>query len=83
MAEIQYVKGKITSFVPNSHIMVECEENQKFTFSRRSLTYIEYNVMNETVTYSSSLPRLTVGDYVWFQASEGCEINTIVRYINE
>lgn len=83
MAEIQYVKGKITSFVPNSHLMVECEDNQKFTFSRRSLTYIEYDVQTDTVTYSSSLPRLTVGDYVWFQASEGCEINTIVRYINE
>jgi len=83
MAEIQYIKGKITSFVPNSHIMVECEENQKFTFSRRSLTYVEYNVAEDTVTYSSSLPRLTVGDYVWFQASEGCEINTLVRYINE
>ncbi len=83
MAEIQYVKGRITSYVPNSHIMVECEENQRFTFSRRSLTYIEYNVEEDKVTYSSSLPRLTVGDYVWFQASEGCEINTLVRYINE
>jgi len=83
MAEIQYVKGKITSFVPNSHIMVECENEQKFTFSRRSLTYIEYNVQEDTVNYSSSLPRLTVGDYVWFQASQGCEINTLVRYINE
>ncbi len=83
MAEIQYVKGKITSFVPNSHIMVECENEQKFTFSRRSLTYIEYNVPEDTVNYSSSLPRLTVGDYVWFQASQGCEINTLVRYINE
>lgn len=83
MAEIQYIKGKITSFVPNSHLMVECEDNQKFTFSRRSLTYIEYNVTDDTVTYSSSLPRLTVGDYVWFQADMGCEITTLVRYINE
>ncbi len=84
MSEISYVKGKITSFVPNSHLMVDAPnaEEQRFCFSRSSLTYVEYNVAEDSVIYTNSLPRLTVGDYVWFQASVG-EISTLVRYINE
>lgn len=80
MAENSYVKGKITSFVPKSHLTVECSE-QKFVFSRSGLTYLEYDVKNDKLTRSSALPRLTVGDYVWFLASRN-EISVIVRYID-
>lgn len=80
MAEISYVKGKVTSFVPKSHLTVECTD-QRFVFSRSGLTYLEYDVAQDKLTRSSALPRLTVGDYVWFLASRN-EINTLVRYID-
>lgn len=80
MADISYVKGKITSFVPKSHLTVECSD-QRFVFSRNSLTYLEYDVEQDKLTRSSALPRLTVGDYVWFLAGRN-EISTLVRYID-
>lgn len=83
LASINYVRGKITAFVPGSHLKVDCDDEQYFMFSRKSLTYWEYDVTADKMSNpATELPRLTVGDYVWFLA-DGTDINTLVRYIKD
>lgn len=82
LAAKNYVCGKIVAYVPNSHIVMDCDENQRFMFSRQGLTYWEYDVKKDKMSNpQSALPRLAVGDYVWFMSNRG-NISQLIRYVN-